>query len=294
MKILTAALLIALCPVAQANNDYQIRAVDFPGATNTYIFALNNAGHFVGAEVDSAGVNHAIFDNGKELQMLKLSGPARENLGSFAFSINNRDDIAGAFTDMGGVTHGYVHHADGSLIQINFPGASSTQAYGVNDWQMVIGVYADAQNNGHAFVLRDGRYLNADLPGGPSSTTTPLSINDLGEIVGEYITTPSTNGFGYLQQFDGRFSLTTAPGSVPEGTFFISINNWQQVLGAFADTAGVQHNFLKTGNVYRPFNLPARFGASFVSAQTVNDIDSVVGYYVDASSVAHGFVAVGW
>jgi hypothetical protein len=294
MKILSTALLIALCPLAQANNDYQVRAVDFPGATNTYVFALNNAGHFVGAEVDSAGVNHAIFDDGRQLQTLKLSGPARENLGSFAFSINNRDDIAGAFTDMGGVTHGYVHHADGTLTQINFPGASGTQAYGVNDWEMVIGVYTDAQNNGHAFVLRDGRYLNADLPGKPSATTTPLSINDLGEIVGEYITTPSTNGYGYLQQFDGHFSLTTAPGSVPEGTFFISINNWQQVLGAFADTAGVQHNFLKTGSVYRPFNLPARFGASFVSAQTVNDRDIIVGYYVDASSVAHGFVAVGW
>lgn len=294
MKILTAALLIALCPVAQANNDYQVRAVDFPGATNTYVFALNNAGHFVGAEVDSAGVNHAIFDDGRQLQTLKLSGPARENLGSFAFSINNRDDIAGEFTDMGGVTHGYVHHADGSLTLINFPGASSTQAYGVNDWEMVIGVYTDAQNNSHAFVLREGRYLNVDLPGGPSATTTPLSINDLGEIVGEYITTPSTNGFGYLQQFDGRFSLTTAPGSIPEGTFFISINNWQQVLGAFADTAGVQHNFLKTGSVYRPFNLPTRFAASFVSAQTVNDKDSIVGYYIDASSVAHGFVAVGW
>jgi hypothetical protein len=53
----------------------------------------------------------------------------------------------------------------------------------------------------------------------------------------------------------------------------------------------VQHNFLKTGRVYRPFDLPERFGASFTSAQTVNDSGSIVGYYLDASSVAHGFVA---
>jgi len=53
----------------------------------------------------------------------------------------------------------------------------------------------------------------------------------------------------------------------------------------------VQHNFLKTGNLYRPFNVPGRLGASFVSAQTVNDLDWIVGYYVDASNVAHGFVA---
>jgi hypothetical protein len=174
MKILTAALLITLCSVALADTDYPVRTVDFPGATNTYVFALNNAGHFVGAEVDPTGVNRAIFDDGRQLQTLKLSGPASENLGSFAFSINNRDDIAGAFTDSGGVQHGYVHHADGTLTQINFPGASSTQAYGVNDWETVIGIYTDAQNNSHAFLLRDGRYLNVDLRGGPSASTTPL------------------------------------------------------------------------------------------------------------------------
>ena len=51
MKILTAALLISLCSAAQADSDYQIRAVDFPGATNTFIFALNNAGQFVGSSM---------------------------------------------------------------------------------------------------------------------------------------------------------------------------------------------------------------------------------------------------
>lgn len=293
MKILTAALLTALCSAAQADNNFQVRAVDFPGATNTFIFALNNAGHFVGAETDSAGATHAIFDDGRQLQLLELSGPASANLGSFAFSINNHGDIAGAFTDINGVQHGYLRHADGSLTQIDFPGASGTLAFGVNDWETIIGVYADAQNNSHAFLLRAGHYRNVDLPGGASTTTTPLSINDRGEIVGEYVTTPMTNGFGYLQQADGSFALTTAPGSVPQGTFFISINNRQQILGAFADSAGVQHNFLRTGSVYRAFDLPARFGASLVSAQTVNDGDGIVGYYLDASSVAHGFVASG-
>src|SRR5262249_35412372 len=100
------------------------------------------------------------------------------------------------------------------------------------------------------------------------------------------------NGFGYLQKPDGRVTFTTAPGSAPEQTFFISINNRQQILGGFADSAGVQHNFLKTGNDFRPFDLPARFAASFVSAQTVNDLDEIVGFYFDASNVAHGFVAI--
>ncbi len=293
MRIPTALLLVTLCSAAQADNNYQFRVVDFPGSTNTFIYALNNARHFVGAEVDSTGANHAIFDDGRQLRPLDLSGPARANLRSSAFSINNRDDIVGAFIDASGAQHGYIRHADGALTQIDVPGATSTQAFGVNDLETIIGIYTDAQNNAHAFVLRAGHYRNVDLPGGLSTTTFPLSINDLEEIVGEYITTPDTNGFGYLQQADGRFTLTTAPGSVPQGTYFISINNRQQILGAFADSAGVQRNFLRTGGVYRPFDLPVRLGASLVSAQTVNDSDDIVGYYFDANGVAHGFIASG-
>jgi uncharacterized membrane protein len=292
MRILTAVLLISLCSAAQADSDYQFRVVDFPGSGRTFIFALNNAGQFVGAEQDFAGAPpHAIFDDGRQLQLLELSGPASASVASWAFSINNRGDIAGAYADASRVLHGYLRHADGTLTQIEFPGATATQAFGVNDREEVIGLYSDAQGNSHAFVRRDGRYRTADLPGGTATSTIPLSINDLEQIVGEYIATPGTNGFGYLQRRDGRFQLTTAPGSPPEQTFFISINNRQQILGAFADASGVQHNFLKTGDDYHPFDLPVRLGAAFVSAQTVNDRDAIVGYYLDASSVAHGFVA---
>ena len=36
----------------------------------------------------------------------------------------------------------------------------------------------------------------------------------------------------------------------------------------------------------------ARFGATFVSAQTVNDADEIVGYYQDAAGAFHGFLAI--
>jgi hypothetical protein len=293
MKRLIASGLAFVFSTALADTGYEFRAVDFPGAANTIIFAVNNLGHFVGSEKDSSGANHAIFDAGTQLQLLDPSGVIGTSGQSRAFSINNRDDIAGAYTDAAGAQHGYVHHVDDSITQIDFPDAMDTQAFGVNDFGTVIGVYTDVQGNTHSFILHEGHYRNIDLPGGTASFgTQPLSINDFGEIVGEFIRTDGTLGFGYLQSPDGRFKLTTAPGSAPQQTLFISINNRQQILGAFADSAGVQHNFLKTGDDFRPFDLPARFGASFVSAQTVNDRDEIVGYYQDASGVPHGFVAV--
>jgi hypothetical protein len=292
MKMLIASGLACVFSIAEAGTGYEFRAVDFPGSANTAIYAVNDLGQFVGAEKDTTGAHHAIFDDGIHLRLLDPSGLIGTSGESWAFSINNRDDIAGAYTDAAGALHGYVRHADKSITRIDFPDAIDTQAFGVNDLGTVIGLYADAQGNSHSFVVHEGHYRNIDLPGGtPSFGTIPLSINDFGEIVGEFIRTEGTNGFGFLRKPDGRFTLTTAPGSAPEQTYFISINNRQQILGAFADSAGVQHNFLKTGSNFRPFDLPARFGASFVSAQTVNDLDEIVGYYLDASSVAHGFVA---
>jgi hypothetical protein len=291
MRILTATLLILLCSAARATDDNPVRVVDFPGAAATFIFALNNAGQFVGAEQDGAAVPHAIFDDGRRLRLLDLSEVSSGGAASYALSINNHSDIAGAYADASGVFHGYVHHADGTLTHIDFPGASSTWAYGVNDRGTVIGIYVDAQTNVHAFVRRDGGYRNADLPGAPATSTTPLSVNDQEQIVGEYITTSGTNGFGYLQSRNGDFALTTAPDSVPQGTFFISINNREQILGAYADAGSVQHNFLLSGGVYHEFDLPARLGATFVSAQTVNDADGIVGYFTDSSQLTHGFVA---
>jgi len=77
----------------------------------------------------------------------------------------------------------------------------------------------------------------------------------------------------------------------PEQTFFISINNRDQILGSYFDAQDNIHNFIHRGSRYVSFDLPASFGAVYVSAQTINDLEDIVGYYFDANFVAHGFVA---
>jgi len=293
MKMLIASALALAVSAAQAQSGFQFRVVDFPGAVNTAAIAVNNFGTVVGFEKDTANTHHAIIEDAGGLRLLDPHGLIGTAGQSWAFSINNRDDIAGAYTDSSLALHGYVLHADHSITRIDFPGGVDTQAFGVNDLGEVIGIYNDAQGNGHAFLLREGRYRNIDLPGGVANQgTEPFSINDRGEIVGEFANTDGTQGFGYLQKPDGRFTLTTAPGSAPQQTFYISINNRQQILGSFLDINNGNHNFLKTGDDFRPFDVPASFGASSVSVQTINDEDEIVGFYFDASNRAHGFVAI--
>jgi probable HAF family extracellular repeat protein len=276
---------------ASAAADYAVSTTDFPGASDTIFFALNDAGQIVGAEDDAAGHFHAIAQLDGHLRLLDPNGVIGQSARSFAFSINNRGDIAGSFVDAGGSTHGYLRHRDDSIEQIDFPGSTSTHAFGVNDLGRVIGVYNDSAGSAHAFLLRGGAYTTIDLPGS-GQTTVPLSINDRNQIVGEFGGTATTNGFGYFQREDGKFTLVTAPGSVPQGTLFISINNREQILGAYTDSTNAQQNFVLQDKLYAPFNLPVRLGASFVSAQTINDAAEIVGYYGDSAGNLHAFVAI--
>jgi hypothetical protein len=153
----------------------------------------------------------------------------------------------------------------------------------------IIGVFVDSAGNNHAFVLRDGQYQLADVAGG--IITIPFSINDREEIVGEVVTTPRTIGFGYLAKLDRATTHFTAPGSQPQSTFFISINNRNQILGGYLNSSNVIQNFLKVGDDYRLFNLPAQLGATQTSAQTINDPGEIVGWYADFNQIQHGFVA---
>ena len=183
-----------------------------------------------------------------------------------------------------------MREPDGEIVLIDYPGGTNTQAFGINDLGTIIGVFVDPAGENRSFVLRDGQFESADVAG--AITTVPFSINDREQIVGEVVTTPQTVGFGYLETLDQQAALFTAPGSQPQGTYFISINNRNQILGAYLDSSNAFQNFLKVRGDYRLFNLPARLGATVTSAQTINDPGEIVGWYGDFNQIQHGFIAI--
>ena len=280
LTLLAATLIAAPC-LAQ----YNYKVIDYPDAARTRVFAINNLGQFVGAFWDTSGAAHAIFFDGNELRPLDPKGLVGKSASSWAYSLNNRGEIAGRYVDAAGAFHGYLF-ARGRASTIDFPGSSHTEAYGVNDWSDVIGVFNDSAGDSHAFLRRDGAYSQTDLPGG---LTYPLSINDRREIVGEFVDVPQTVGHGYLQSMNGRFRTFDAPDAPPESTFFISINNDQEILGESYPSGGYQ-NFVLVARQWVPFDLPQEFAPFYVSAQTINDRGDVVGWFDDAKG-EHGFVA---
>jgi hypothetical protein len=290
MKKLGFTLAVLTLLVAPCLGQYKFTKVDFPGAPQTNLFAINDFRQYVGASIDgdTAMTNHAIYFNGNTLSLLDPNGVVGTNF-SFALSLNLRGDIVGGYIDSSGVGHGFLYN-NGNVNTIDYPGSTLTYAYGINDRREIIGVYLDAAGAQHCYLLHNNVFENIDLAGGV--ITVPFSINDWSEIVGQYITVANTIGHGYFEPSIGKFTTYDAPQAPANSTFFISINNFNQILGTWVDASKINHNFSLVDGKYRPFNLPKSFQSTQVSAQTINDFGDVVGIFFDSQGVQHGFVAL--
>jgi hypothetical protein len=104
-------------------------------------------------------------------------------------AINNGGDIAGFETTAGGLVEGFLRR-DNAVTTLAVPGATMTQAPGVNDSDEVVGVYQLGDGNTattHGFTWTPDRgFLTVDDPNG-AGTTTINGINDRGQLVGFYV-----------------------------------------------------------------------------------------------------------
>jgi len=64
--------------------------------------------------------------------------------------VNVLGEIVGSFTDAAGNGHGYFDEA-GSFLQVDFPGAASTDSNGVNALGFFVGDFFDASGVEHGY-----------------------------------------------------------------------------------------------------------------------------------------------
>lgn len=167
------------------------KTVDFPTNNNAkpkvdQLLGINDRGMTVGFYTDGKGTNHGFtYSIGKRrFHEIKPGGDTNVT----ASGINNLGDIAG-FADNGGTTEGFLLRSDGKVFHLQVPGASMTQAFGVNDGDEVVGTYTVGSGNSaatHGFVWVPGiGYSTVDDPNGVGATTLN-GINDRGTLVGFY------------------------------------------------------------------------------------------------------------
>ena len=171
---------------------HKLQTADFPTSDNAkpkvdQLLAINDSDVAVGFYTDGKGNNHGFSYNIAAHHFKNVNVSGDSNL--TAAGINNENDVAGFATNSAGVTEGFLLRSDGKLYRLDFPGASATQAFGVNDGDEVVGAYTDGTGNSattHGFVWAPGfGFQTVDDPTGIGSTTLN-GVNDRGTLVGFY------------------------------------------------------------------------------------------------------------
>jgi uncharacterized membrane protein len=157
-----------------------------------------------------------------------------------ALGINNLGAIVG---DAG--LNGFLL-SGGHFTTIRFPGSTRTEAFGINDFGVIVGLYADAKNFDHGFKLQSGKYTSIDFPG--ASTTGATRIDNEGDIVGSYdINGGDEHGFTFDK---GRF-LTQDDPNASFSTVIFGVNKFDRLVGSYVGAGGPNHAFTATcANVF--------------------------------------------
>jgi probable HAF family extracellular repeat protein len=175
-----------------AINGRHFRQVNFPTANNAkpqvdQLLGINDSDIAVGFYTDSHGSNHGYSYNIRRHRFRSINVSGDSNV--TAAAINDRGDVAGFATNSAGTTEAFLKQPNGRLIRLNYPGASATQAFGVNNGNEVVGQYTVGTGNSattHGFVwLRGLGFENVDDPNGIGATTIN-GVNDRGDLVGFY------------------------------------------------------------------------------------------------------------
>lgn len=178
---------------------------DYPGATQTVLSGINDAGLAVGTYVDNAGNSHGFFLKNGQTTPLDVAGADD----TYPAGINNHGVVVGVYdTFLGGPTTGFQMKG-GTVTTIQFPGAVSTSPAAINDAGVIVGSYYDGTND-HGFMEYLGSYTTLEPVGASSSGAS--GINNSGEIVGGYRPNVNAEGeaFTYL---NGTFTTYVYPSS---------------------------------------------------------------------------------
>jgi len=268
-------LFLAWAPLARATT-YSVTTLDYPGSTSRDATGLNNAGTVVGSAYLGGGMyqGYTYSSAGGYNGFVSFAK---------AYCINNSGLIAGSYTssstkflydgatfyditDMPGDPRGisgggpmarmvgfsgggsfiYTYEMtmhQGNYYNFNLSGVWSTQLYGINNSDYLVGSYLDYSYNTHGFVSYDNGFSFTTLDYSGAVSTTAYAISSDGKIVGSYSKDGHDHGFIYA---DGEFTSFDVAGAAH--TFIYGVNDSGQLAGYYYDPANGGFGFLATPN----------------------------------------------
>ncbi len=154
---------------------------DVPGALDTTLSGLNNAGDFAGWFTDSSGITQAFVSLGGDITPFSVPGASLTR----AYQLNSSNQLVGFYDDSSGIEHGYFRDTNGALhFPIDPPGSTDTVLFGNNESNWIVGRYDDGESTHGLIFVPPNHFFSFDYPG--STFTSFNGINRQGLICGRY------------------------------------------------------------------------------------------------------------
>lgn len=164
-------------------------------------------------------------------------------------------------------------------------GSTSMNLFGINDTNIVTGEYVDSNGAAHGFVgpFDGSNYTSFDDSG---TGTEPRALNDKGLITG-YDTASSVPWERFA---DGTLTTITMDGN-PLNKIAQGINKRGIFAGNY-EPSGTNIGYLGKKAKYSS-QISLSIANSGLAGRAINNAGDVGGWYLDSSSVEHGFVIIG-
>jgi len=267
--------------IPAAASPFTYITIDVPGAVQTSVSGISNAGVAVGFYEDSAGNEHGferLVDGTLIYPIDDPKGVIGTSTLTYLYGINNAGTILGS----GGVISADPFTLSGGVFTTyQIPGAFRTVLGDINDQGDFVGYY-ETNSVDHGFLQHGSDApLTIDVPG--SIYTVAFGINSPGDIVGGYRLADNVL-HGFIRHPDGTFTTVDFPGAVSPGLF--SINDSGVVIGCCSVDLSGKWFYGTPGNLVE-FNIP---GMDFSGLAAINNAGQFAGSYAGSDRVTHGFI----
>ena len=293
--------LVAIAAAIPAQAAWKYTSIDYPGATATQVFGLNDRGEAVG-EATVGTMQFGFTYNTKKATFTVLPNVPRAPTTN-TLANNNAGLEAGRAGD--GTNNRGIILDKGAFSFFSTPGWAYTESRGISDnGQLVTGYGADSSLSnyvGFIYDTQDNRFIEFL----PSIFTIAQGINSHKQVVGNVQLDPSVaypgapaGGYGFLRQPNGDVVLFRVNGAINNRGR--GINNSGLITGFFTDTSThVNRGFVAQVAVapaYQDVTVQGDAlldvpGAGGTIAEAINNSGHVAGTWFDAAGNYHGFFA---
>jgi hypothetical protein len=202
--------------------------------------------------------------------------------------INAAGDIVGTFGE-----HGFLLTAEGAFSEIDFPGATVTQAFGINNAGDITGRFSDSAGHENGYILRNGVFSKVRLPN--SCSTVVWGSQDNGRVLaGDFCSKVDGGRHGFFRD-PTNLTVVDFPNLPFPCTFARSINERGDVGGFFVTANSAEEcpgplteGFILRNGHYSRINFPNSLDSL---VQGINDDGVLAGIFHDRHGVVHGFQA---